>query len=69
MFFFVNSVKIDDDDEIVDFEKNYENETFYFSKLLDTVLHQGISFVAWSHRLSDQLTTYMELYIIYIVNY
>ena len=30
MFFFVNSVKIDDDAEIVDFENNYENETFYF---------------------------------------
>ena len=29
--FFVNSVKIDDDGEIVDFEKNYENETFYFT--------------------------------------
>ena len=28
--FFVNSVKIDDDAEIVDFENNYENETFYF---------------------------------------
>ena len=66
--FFVNSVKIDDDDEIVDFENELKNETFYFSKLSDTVLHQGINVVAWPHRLSDQLTTYLELYIIYIVN-
>ena len=42
--FFVNSVKIDDDDEIVDL-KRIENETFYFSKLSDTVLHQGISYI------------------------